>query len=441
MGNVKRETLIDFIWIHNSELLEQCVSTSGHNIHIDDFGYKNEHFEEMNYCGVSLNIDGNIYKGAVKFFEDSMDWVLWSSSNRSEAKDVCLVVVSKHNSRFTSSFTVPVIVIDIPKRLEECFTSLLEHGHSCCAFQFNKYDSLTRYSHLTRMLIDRLETKYHNVEKIYKELEHNINTTFIYLLFDTLMIGTRNRDCMLELFRVLKSGKVFSHLATQQQYDAVILGAAGLLNDRYVADEHIWEMRKEFKRIEKHFDISPMLSSKWHLSRVNPSYTLWVQLAQLSAILFQNKDLIFKFILAKNLDEMHSVLMSPISDYWQGHNSPGTENNSSVKCISRGKRDIIIINAIVPFLFFYNKINTYNDESEYVDILLEHLHNTKAESNIYTRMWSSNDVAIGNAFESQAFIQICKTLCAKKLCAKCNIGISMLRATLSKQDHSTTPSL
>ena len=432
MSNARIDVLIDYIWVHNNETLKHCISTTGLNIQIDDFGYENEHFKDVDYCGVSLNVDGNIYKGAVKFFETSIDWTLWSSSNRTEAKDICLVMVSKHNSNSNTNSSIPIVIVDIPKKLEESYASLLMYRHTYCAPQFNSFDHLKQYSYLTRMLIDRLMMKFEYIENVYKELNYNASSTIIYLLFDTLMIGTRNRANMVELFKLLKDGKVFSHLSTQLQYDAIILGTAGLLNERHAADEYVWEMRKDFKRVEKHFDITPMLSSKWHLSRINPSYTLWVQLSQLSAILFLHKDLMFKFISATSLDEMHDVLKSPVSEYWQNHSSPGTENGIVVEHMALGKRDIIIINAIVPFLFFYNKINNYGDNTEYIDILLEHLHNTKSESNKYTRMWSANDVVIQSAFESQAFIQICKTLCDKKLCNKCNIGISMLRDVLSK---------
>ena len=85
--------------------------------------------------------------------------------------------------------------------------------------------------------------------------------------------------------------------------------------------------------------------------------------------------------------------------------------------------DLLIINAIVPFLY-YNAIE-HDDENDQ-HLALNLLENTKAERNKIIDGWKTLNIKAKNAFESQGLIEIKNNYCSFKKCLTCKIGVWIL---------------
>ncbi|MCB0510638.1 MAG: DUF2851 family protein, partial [Bacteroidetes bacterium] len=114
-----------------------------------------------------------------------------------------------------------------------------------------------------------------------------------------------------------------------------------------------------------------------------------------------------------------------LSDYWQRHYLFAQEGSWCTKKISKTFINNLLINVVVPFLFFYSK---YLDTESYLERALDFLRQIKAEENAIVRGFKNLNILAHNALQSQALLQLKKEHCEKKNCLNCSIAYSMLSA-------------
>jgi hypothetical protein len=88
--------------------------------------------------------------------------------------------------------------------------------------------------------------------------------------------------------------------------------------------------------------------------------------------------------------------------------------------------DIIIINAIVPLLYFYGK---ESGEQSYCDKAIEILEHIKAEKNKITKLYEALEFDNKNALHSQGILELKNNYCDLKNCLNCTIGLEILKRT------------
>jgi uncharacterized protein (DUF1919 family) len=89
----------------------------------------------------------------------------------------------------------------------------------------------------------------------------------------------------------------------------------------------------------------------------------------------------------------------------------------------------VLINAVIPVLFLYGKINSRENLSEKALTFLEQL---PFENNEITRIWVDTNVACNNAARSQALIHLYKKYCISGKCLHCAIGDKLLRLSIKR---------
>ena len=80
---------------------------------------------------------------------------------------------------------------------------------------------------------------------------------------------------------------------------------------------------------------------------------------------------------------------------------------------------MIIINALIPFLFVYGK---ERGEERYCDKALQWLEELKAERNHISVAWARYGIKMNSALQSQALLQVKREYCDTHRCLHCKIG-------------------
>lgn len=91
--------------------------------------------------------------------------------------------------------------------------------------------------------------------------------------------------------------------------------------------------------------------------------------------------------------------------------------------ISKGMKTTLIVNAFVPFIFWYGQ---QCGSENIVEKSLELLRLTLPEDNYVTRIWKKSSVQLLNAADSQAHLAIYKHFCQSKNCLNCPVGRILL---------------
>mgnify|MGYP005946730697 FL=1 len=86
--------------------------------------------------------------------------------------------------------------------------------------------------------------------------------------------------------------------------------------------------------------------------------------------------------------------------------------------------NVIIINALIPFLFIYGK---ERGEERYCDKALRWLEELKAERNHVSEAWTRYGVQVNSALQSQALLQVKREYCDTHRCLHCKIGAEIFR--------------
>jgi hypothetical protein len=91
--------------------------------------------------------------------------------------------------------------------------------------------------------------------------------------------------------------------------------------------------------------------------------------------------------------------------------------------LSREFADNIIVNAFVPFIFWFGQ---KKESEDMVDKAFEVLRLVRPEKNSIVRSWKKTPVKIVNAFDTQAYLTIYNEYCKLKRCSECRIGCNIL---------------
>jgi hypothetical protein len=92
------------------------------------------------------------------------------------------------------------------------------------------------------------------------------------------------------------------------------------------------------------------------------------------------------------------------------------------KTIAKSFVDHLFVNAISPFVFYYEKVKV----SMATDVAISYLTQTKAEQNSIINQWKTLDIRCSDALSTQGLLLLYKIYCKNKKCLRCNWGKKFL---------------
>ncbi|MGB0403753.1 MAG: DUF2851 family protein [Salibacteraceae bacterium] len=288
-----------------------------------------------------------------------------------------------------------------------------------CQDSLGKIDSFIVDSWLDRLSIERIERKTQQIEMLLNYFKGNWEKTFITWL--STCFGFKINALPFELLG--KSIKV-KHLINSNNVEALLLGISGLIPENS-NDYYVNEIQKVFDFEKLKWDIVPLNSTIWKKGGVRPYNQPELRIAQLAAVLSQNKSgLLSHFLTIDTLDEVEDFLTASPSNYWKNHFSFNSISSKEHKTtISTASKKLLIVNAVIPFLFFYGK--TLNKEGV-VRRALKFMEEIPSEKNSIISKWKELGIESRTVSRSQALLELYNQYCCVKKCLICSIGNKVL---------------
>lgn len=297
-------------------------------------------------------------------------------------------------------------------------------SYSCAGF-ISSLDSLHRAEIFTSLLFDRLDRKYKTVEQLYAESSENWNQTFYLMYFRTL--GDRkNQNAYLTIARRVPYSILLRERNNLQRVEALLFGCSGLL-DLYRNDIYTQELKREFEYLSHKYNIQPITSSEWDLSRIRPANHPILRIAQAASFFALNQFLMDQVMECKTAKDIYKLFCTEASSYWSTHIIPAVVSGGSTKRIGQFKSNIIGINLVAIMQYAYGSYIANETLRDRAISLLEIL---VAEDNLYMKGWRSAGLIPKNAFESQALLQLVTEYCSLKLCDECIVGKRLIKKVL-----------
>ena len=164
--------------------------------------------------------------------------------------------------------------------------------------------------------------------------------------------------------------------------------------------------------------------SQWKFMRIRPIAFPTVRLALLASLMMRFNFLLSSVLDASDVSEIYGLLDVTASSYWDTHYKLGVFSMKRVKKLGNSMKNVIIINALIPFLFIYGK---ERGEERYCDKALRWLEELRAERNHVSEAWIRYGVQVNSALQSQALLQVKREYCDAHRCLHCKIGAEVFR--------------
>ena len=420
------ESFLHYIWKFKRFPTNELSTTEGEPLQILSTGIHN--FDAgPDFLNGKVKIGDTVWAGNIEIHINASDWEKHNHSSDPAYDNVILHVVFNGDTdiRRKDSTIIPmlelagIIDLNLYDKYEQIITS---RDWIPCNKHLSFLDNFILNAWLERLLIERLEQKTSIFRNFLTLNKNNWEETFYQLL--ARHFGMKVNSLPFELLaKGLPSTILAKHKNNLHQLEALLFGQAGLLDQIFV-DEYPKRLQKEYDFLRKKYDLQPLQGHLWKLLRLRPANFPTIRIAQFAALVHHSSHLFSKIIEAKEIDTLKKFFDINVSDYWSDHYIFDKPSSSISKKVGNAFIDNIIINVVVPILFFYGK---EKQQDEFIHRAFNFLSALPAENNSIIKNWKASGIEVKTSYQSQALIQLYNNYCTGKKCLHCNIGNYILK--------------
>lgn len=385
------EKYLHYLWEYKIIPFHQLSFSKKHQFKVLNYGKYNSFESGPDFQNALIELDNMIWCGNVEMHVRSSDWNKHKHHLDHTYDTVILHVVYEHDLEIQQNgFVIPTIELKscIDWKHYTSFQSLLKQKNTIlCGSQFTAISSFQRTDFLERSLFMRLSRK----SKINVHVEDNSPQQYLFH-FLSIAFGTKTNRLSFEELALRLTIKKLKKL-DKKSIRAILLTASNInLN------------RKESSSFQ-------MNKSSWRFGGVRPQNSPVKRLNQFAELIA-----FFDFKL-----DFLSLDSKEIISFFKEISDNSSANNMLKFSLSFQK--LLLINGIVPFLFWYGN---YIENEVYIEKAFDILNEIPPENNRIIKKWKHFNIMPKNAAESQAYLEIFNEFCMNKKCLTCSIGKQLL---------------
>lgn len=421
-----RESFLHFLWRWRRFPHHNLFTTQGQVLEILHPGEWNTD-AGPDFFNALLRLDDTTWAGNVEIHVKSSEWLAHGHHSDPAYDNVILHVVLEEDQPvvLASGERIPCLELKdrIPAKILETYQRLdQERAWIPCESFFTQSPDIVRLNWLDRLLVERLEQKTEAIATMLAATGNHWEETFYRLLARNFGLKV-NADPFETLARSLPLSTLARHVHNPLQVEALLFGQAGLLQPVF-QEKYPNDLAKEYRFLQHKYQLTPMGAEQWKFLRLRPANFPSIRLAQFSALILYSTQLFSQMLEAGSLREIEHLFTVEPGDYWLTHfqlDKPSAKRN---KTPGRDFIHLLVINTIVPFLFYYGK---QKNTERYQNRAFQLLESLPAESNTILDGWRDLGVAARHAYQSQALIHLKTRYCDAKRCLECAIGNAILK--------------
>jgi hypothetical protein len=271
------------------------------------------------------------------------------------------------------------------------------------------------------LAMERLLYKSHAIKALWESCGHDWEVAFYRHLAQSF--GFRINGLPFELLAKSIPLKIVRQLGERQlQTEALFYGQAGMLSDDF-SDDYPKALLKEYRFLYDKYHLTPIQGSTWKFLRLRPTNFPTIRISQFVAFLLQSHTQFFRMLDFGSCSEAEDSLTTQASEYWDTHYLFDKIASFQPKFIGSNSINLLIINGLVPFMFFYGLVK---DQLAHKEKALNFLEQLPGECNSEIIHWESAGLACLNAMQTQALLHLKRFYCDKRQCLECRIGSLLL---------------
>ncbi len=419
------ERLLHYVWKHKLFPLQPLKTTTGQEVEVIDTGLHNTD-AGPDFFNAKLKIDDTLWVGNIEIHASSSDWMKHGHHHDAAYDSVILHVVGCLDAEVnrTNGEAIPQLLLPCPDHVRHHYRELQQAVLSpACYGIIETLPKLAVTSWLAALQTERFEQKTEVIRSRVEKCGRNWEDAFFITLARYVGVGI-NGDAFEAWASHVPFRSVDKLRDDRLRVETMFMGLAGFL-DGEAKDNYMAAMQKEFHYQSQLYSLpKPMELSRWRFLRLRPDNFPYIRISQLAGLYHTSRSLFSQLMEAESIEAMRKLLQSDVPDYWKSHYTFGKTSPTKDKKWGPMLQDIIIINAVIPFLYAYG---LHRGEELLCDRALRLLEELKAENNFVTRLWQKAGISVSHAADSQALLQLHRAYCEPRKCLFCRFGYEYLR--------------
>jgi len=423
------ESFLHYVWQLQYFRKDDLKTSSGELLQIFHPGSSNSD-AGPDFSNARIKIGELEWRGSVEIHIKASGWIDHKHSADEAYEKVILHVVWENDKPITRSDGSMMPTIELKDRIDLALWERYKNLYTSpdvipCASHWASVPELNKLSMLDNALMIRLQSKAHAVIELLTKNNNDWDNTCYQLLCKNFGFKV-NSEPMLRLGQIVSYNTLLKHFDKPIQVEALLFGAGGFLKNA-AEDDYTLILTREYDMLRKKYTLDgrQINLSQWKFLRLRPANFPTIRLAQLSALLTQQKNIFSKILETDSYKQVCYLLKVDQSAYWLSHYQFGKASTSGVLSLGEASIQNIIINTIVPLLVAYGKIH---DEQSYINRATDFLQQIPAEDNKIIRQWLPLNYKVKSAFDSQALIELYTNFCMKRRCLECGVGSWLIKS-------------
>ena len=421
------EDFLHYIWKFRKFDQLNIETENGAPIQILETGTHNAD-SGPDFLDAKLRIDGTIWVGNVEIHISSSSWYKHNHDKDRAYDSVILhVVYTNDKPVIIGERELPTLVLKdrFDYQVFRLYKSWKKKAQFIpCEQDVQQVSAIVKSSAVEELAVKRISDKAEQSIDILKQTKGDLEECFYRLLSKAM--GLKVNAIPFEILAKITPFALIRKVNTDQmQLDALFLGQSGLLDKVSDPDSYLKHLKKEYEFMRQKFQLEPMPAQSWKLLRLRPDNFPAVRIAQLSAIYYRYKSLAQRITESETTSQLLSLFQNivPEAEFWNSHYTLEKISPNREKRLGDGRIRIIIINAVVPFLF---ALASYSKNDVYKEKALLILEDLKPETNKITRTFDQLGFSVKSSLDSQGLIGLKKSYCDQFKCVHCKIGVTIL---------------
>ncbi|MCM1031522.1 MAG: DUF2851 family protein [Oscillibacter sp.] len=420
-----KEDFLQYIWANFLYKSSELTTHTGKKVRILHPGEVNRN-AGPDFFNARVQMDGFVLAGNVEIHLKSSDWYRHGHHLNAAYDNVILSVVRTDDAKVYNSQGREVECV-VPEFADDLYREYVFLRDSRpkpeCARRFKGVTKDWFYLILPSLAVERLERKVEDIRQLLLQTGNDWEECF-YRLLCKYWAGNVNSEAFYQLALHLPYKVLLKYAGQLSVIEALIFGVSGLL-EQAGEDEYVKMLKKEYVYYRAKHWLVEMPAQTWRFMRVRPGSFPTVRLALLAAFICRFREILPHLADTDSVEKATAFFDIGTSPYWDTHYRFQKESAACKKRMGKTLRQVLLINAFVPFLFIYGRIQ---GNERLTEKAVRWLEQTEPENNHIIQAWEKYGFVFDSALQTQALIQLKKEYCDKHLCLKCRVGREVLKS-------------
>lgn len=421
MSTTIKEHWLHYLW-KMKRLPINLFTTNGLPIQLLQTGIHNKE-SGPDFFNAILKIGAITWTGNVEIHIKSSDWKKHLHHLDSSYENVILHVVYEHDLPiYVKEEELPVLELknylskDVLEKVGLFFAS---RNEIVCASSWSSVARIYVEKQLETAVSRRLQRKSLAIKHRWNELHNDLTALKIELLLKSLLTKVNELPGM-ELLQRVPYAIVFRLNAYQRT--ALLFAVANLLPKEPSSDEYTRKLQIEGDYLLRKYNLAPMETSSWKFFGCRPTAYPTIRLVVFAQLLEEKQLLEWEEV--EIWSSWWQQLSIELPEYWKTHYHFGKLSSTTKNVLTLPMKNLMIINGVVPFYFWFSSEFNLPLESEKI---LEQLEKITPEKNRKIEQFIKLGEKPKSAYETQGYLELLNEFCKNHKCLTCQIGTQLIQ--------------